>query len=91
MLNNSILGYQKHAEEVKFGAPHRRRATSTAVDHAAIARACGWHGVRGRGTAPGIGPALATALAAGEPALLDVMTDPDAYPPITLFEGRLPA
>ena len=40
VLNNGILGYQKHAEEVKFGE-HTKAVNFTAVDHAAIARACG--------------------------------------------------
>ena len=43
VLNNAVLGYQKDAEQVKFG-----RYTSSGhlgrVDHAAIARACGAHG-----------------------------------------------
>jgi acetolactate synthase-1/2/3 large subunit len=33
--------------------------------------------------------ALEAALAADQPTLLDVITDLDAYPPITMFEGRL--
>jgi acetolactate synthase-1/2/3 large subunit len=43
VLNNAVLGYQKDAEQVKFG-----RYTSSGhldrVDHAAIARACGAQG-----------------------------------------------
>ena len=34
-----------------------------------------------------IGPALDAALEAGETTLIDVMTDPDAAPPITYFEA----
>ena len=45
VLNNGILGYQKHAEEVKFGE-HTKAVNFTAVDHAAIARACGVGDVR---------------------------------------------
>jgi hypothetical protein len=33
--------------------------------------------------------ASAAALASGEPTLLDVVTELEAYPPITMFEGRL--
>jgi acetolactate synthase-1/2/3 large subunit len=36
-------------------------------------------------------PALEAALASGEPALIDVDTDPEAYPPITLFHDKLEA
>ena len=45
VLNNGILGYQKHAEEVKFGE-HTKAVNFTSVDHAAIARACGVEGIR---------------------------------------------
>ena len=38
VLNNQILAYQKHAEDVLFGA-HSSAIDFTAVDHAAIARA----------------------------------------------------
>jgi acetolactate synthase-1/2/3 large subunit len=36
-------------------------------------------------------PALREALASGEPTLFDVDTDPEAYPPITLFDDKLEA
>ena len=45
VLNNQILGYQKHAEDVLFGA-HTSAIDFEPVDHAAIARACGLNGVR---------------------------------------------
>ena len=88
VLNNGILGYQKHAEEVKFGE-HTKAVFFAAVDHAAIARACG---VEGRRVERGgeIGPALAEALAARRPVLLDVLTDPDAKPPISFYAGHYP-
>src|SRR3712207_9296969 len=47
ILNNGILGYQKHAEEVRFGE-HTDAIGFAAVDHAAIARACGVEGEIGR-------------------------------------------
>jgi acetolactate synthase-1/2/3 large subunit len=34
-------------------------------------------------------PALREALAADGTTVLDVVTDPDAYPPITFFDGEL--
>ncbi|WP_135466393.1 acetolactate synthase catalytic subunit [Crenalkalicoccus roseus] len=88
ILNNGILGYQKHAEEVKFGE-HTIAVNFTAVDHAAIARACGVEGHRVEGGAA-IGPALRAALQARRPVLLDVITDPDARPPISVFAGHYP-
>ena len=88
VLNNGILGYQKHVEEVRFGE-HTIAVNFTAVDHAAIARACGVEGVRVEGSAA-IAPALRDALGRGAPVLLDVITDPDAKPPISVFAGHYP-
>ena len=87
VLNNGILGYQKHAEDVIFGE-HTIAVDFTEVDHAAIARACGVAGVR-VSKGEDIGPALDTAFASGKPALIEVITDPAAYPPITFYTGHL--
>jgi acetolactate synthase-1/2/3 large subunit len=89
VLNNGVLGYQKDAEDVKFER-HTSACHFTPVDHAAIARACGCRGVTVR-HAEEYRPALEAALASGEPALIDVDTDPEAYPPITLFDDKLEA
>lgn len=88
VLNNGILGYQKHAEDVIFG-DHTDAVSFTAVDHAAIARACGVEGIRvERGE--DVGPALDKALSLGGPVLLDIVTDPDAKPPISFYAGHYP-
>ncbi|MGE0417418.1 MAG: thiamine pyrophosphate-dependent enzyme, partial [Acetobacteraceae bacterium] len=88
VLNNGILGYQKHAEDVIFGN-HTDAVSFTAVDHAAIARACGVEGIRvERGE--DVGPALDKALSLGGPVLLDIVTDPDAKPPISFYAGHYP-
>jgi acetolactate synthase-1/2/3 large subunit len=87
LLNNGVLGFQKDAETVKFGT-YTSACHFAAVDHASIARACGCGATTI--SAPGdIGPALDEALAARRPWLIEVMTDPDAHPPISLFEGTL--
>jgi acetolactate synthase-1/2/3 large subunit len=86
VLNNSILGFQKHAELYNFGA-HTSAIDFEPVDHAAIARAVGAAGVRIEDPAD-VGPALEKALATGTVTLLDIMTDPDAYPPITAWSGH---
>jgi acetolactate synthase-1/2/3 large subunit len=86
VLNNSILGFQKHAELYNFGA-HTSAIDFEPVDHAAIARAVGATGVRISDPAD-IGPALEKALASDTVTLLDVLTDPDAYPPITAWSGH---
>ena len=88
VLNNGILGYQKHAEDVIFGE-HTDAVDFAAVDHAAIARACGVFGARiERGQ--DVGPALDAAFASGKPDLLDIVTDPDAKPPISFYAGHYP-
>jgi acetolactate synthase I/II/III large subunit len=88
VLNNGILGYQKHAEDVVFGE-HTDAVDFTAVDHAAIARACGVPGARvERGE--DVGAALDEAFGLGGPMLIDVITDPDAKPPISFYAGHYP-
>ena len=87
ILNNQILGYQWHAEDVMYGN-HTDACQLSPVDHAAIARACGCEGVRIE--RPGdFKPVLAQALCAEKTTVIDVMIDPKAYPPITLYEGKL--
>lgn len=87
VLNNGILGFQKHAELVKFGA-HTGAIDFTPVDHAAVAKAAGCDGIRVE-TVAELCAALDTGLASDGVTVLDVVTDPDAYPPITVFEGHL--
>lgn len=89
VLNNGVLAYQRDAEDVKFSR-HTSAVRFTPVDHAAIARACGCRGVAVK-RADDYLPALREALASGEPTVIDVDTDPEAYPPITLFDGTLDA
>jgi len=58
------------------------------IDHAAIARACGVKSARIE--APGdILPALRRAITSGEPWLVEILTDPDAHPPLSLYDGTL--
>lgn len=86
VLNNGILGYQKHAELFQFSA-YTSAIHFAPVDHAAIARACGANGVRIEDPAQ-LGPALAKALKSKTATLIDVVTSPDAYPPIRAWEGH---
>ena len=85
VLNNGVLGYQKDAEDVKFGR-HTNACYFEPVDHAAIARACSCRGTRVSQPVEYL-PIAREALASGETWVIDVITDPEAYPPITLFEG----
>ncbi len=86
VLNNQILGYQKHAELSLFG-DFTDVCDFEAVDHAAIARAVGCDGIRVEKPSDFL-PALKDALASGRTTVLDVITDQRAYPPITSFEGK---
>src|SRR5690606_22814221 len=73
VLNNSILGYEKHAEKVIFNE-YSDACDFTPVDHAAIARGAGCEGVRVE-RAEDFLPALKAAFAANATTVLDVITD----------------
>lgn len=83
LINNGILGYQKHAENVKFGE-HTSAVHFSGVEHAAIARACGINGVRVSDPAQ-IAAALQAAMAAKDSTLIEVMCTENAFPPITFY------
>ena len=87
VLNNGVLGYQKDAETVKFGE-FTSACHFAPVDHAAIARACGCAAVRVE-TPADILPCLRKALSSDAPTLIEILTDPDAHPAISLFDGTL--
>jgi acetolactate synthase I/II/III large subunit len=89
VLNNGVLAYQKDAEDVKFGR-HTSGCMFSPVDHAQIARACGCRGVRIEQPEDYL-DAVRSALSATETTVIDVITDPEAYPPITLFDDKLEA
>jgi acetolactate synthase-1/2/3 large subunit len=87
VINNGVLGYQNDAETVKFG-----RSTTACqlgpVSHAEIARACGCDAIR-IDAPDAVLPALKAAIKSGRPWLIDVMSAPDAHPPISLYAGTL--
>lgn len=85
VLNNQILGYEKHAEKVIFNE-YSDACDFTPVDHAAIARACGCDGVR-IDKAADFKPALMAALKSNRTTVIDVVTDECAHPPVSFFEG----
>jgi acetolactate synthase-1/2/3 large subunit len=89
VLNNQILGYQLHGEEFVYKA-HSDAAELGPVDHAAIARACGCHGERVSSPAQ-VGAALERAVSADRPAVIDLITDATARPPLNLFSGQVPS
>jgi acetolactate synthase-1/2/3 large subunit len=87
VLSNGVLAYQKDAEDVKYGR-HTSATQFTIVDHAQIARACGCRGVSVKRPGDYL-PAVREALASEETTVIDVDTDPEAYPPITAFDSGL--
>ncbi|CAM4045858.1 Acetolactate synthase catalytic subunit [Bordetella tumbae] len=86
VLNNQILGYQKHAENIKFGE-YTSACEFSPVDHAAIARAVGAEGIRVE-KAEDLGAALDRAMSSDTVTLIDVITDPNAFPPVTWYESN---
>lgn len=87
VLNNQILAYQSHAEDVMYG-DHTDACELFPVDYAAIARACGCEGERVEEPSQ-FGPALERARRSPVTTVIDVVIDPKAYPPLTLYEGRI--
>ncbi len=87
VMNNAVLGYQKHAEDAFLGR-HTNVCDFNPVDHAAIARACGLKGIRLE-RAEDIAGAIKEAMAAEACVLIDVLADPDAMPPVAAF-AKLP-
>ncbi|WP_042420553.1 pyruvate dehydrogenase [Streptacidiphilus anmyonensis] len=87
VFNNGALGMIK-LEMMVSGYPEYEIDNGD-VDYAAIARACGVHGVRV--TKPtDVGAGLAEALAAPGPAVVDVVTDPNALSlPPTITAAQL--
>ena len=83
VLNNGILGFQKDAETVKFGA-YTTACHFVDVDHGAIARACGCEAVHVSGPDQ-LTNALARIKGRTSPLLIEVKTDPDAHPALSLF------
>jgi len=88
VLNNGILGFQVHAELVKFDR-YTDACEFAPVDHAAMARACGCDGIVVDDPAD-FGDALQTALASGRPTVIDAICDPKAYPPVPLLDKVKP-
>ena len=87
VLNNQVLGFQKDAEDERHGR-HTDACYFAPVDHAAIARAVGCLGIRVE-KGSDYAKALQVALNHDGPVVIDVITDPSAFPPLTIFDDRL--
>jgi acetolactate synthase I/II/III large subunit len=89
VLNNGVLGFQINAEHSRFGT-HTSVCHFGPLDHVAIARACGCAGVKVT-TLTELKAAVEESSRpehALSPFLIDVQTDPEAFPPLTAFESQ---
>ena len=84
LLDNGILGFQKHVELVQFGE-HTTATDFAPVDHSAIVRACGAEAIRVENPAD-LAPALGKALDSNSTWVIEVRCDPEARPPITAWD-----
>ncbi|KAB2667076.1 acetolactate synthase catalytic subunit [Brucella tritici] len=83
LLNNGVLGFQKDAETIKFGR-YTTACHFAPVDHAAVASACGCRSATVDNAAD-LSEQLRRSIESGKPSLIEVITDPDAHPPLSLF------
>jgi acetolactate synthase-1/2/3 large subunit len=89
VFNNQVLGFQKDAEDERHGR-HTDACYFSPVDHAVVARGAGCAGFR-IDKAGDYADAMRDALRRDGPTLLDVVTDPEAYPPLAVFDDRVDA
>lgn len=83
VLNNGILGFQRDAETVKFGR-YTSACHFSPVDHAQIAAACGCRSASVSDPAE-LNQLMESGIKGDGPFLIEVITDPDAHPPLSLF------
>ena len=83
VLNNGILGFQREAETVKFGK-YTTACHFAEVDHVKIAQACGCEAVRVSHTRE-LEAQMKKVRGRNVPLLIEVVTDPEAHPAISLF------
>lgn len=83
VLNNSTFGYQKHAEQLHYGRSFETELLD--VDYAALARVLRCDGVS-VSDPDQLAPALRAAIASARPTVINVVIDPEAFPPITAFD-----
>ncbi len=80
IFNNQLWGMSAHGQDLIYGRAKRVIADLSGTRYADIAQAFGCHAERVARLAD-LAPALARALAAGKPACIEVMTDPEVVHP----------
>lgn len=83
VLNNSILGFSKHADNVRFGT-HSTAVNFSAVDHCAVARGAGCEAIAVQDPAD-IAQALEQARSNPATTLIEIRCDSNAFPPFTNY------
>jgi acetolactate synthase-1/2/3 large subunit len=83
VLNNGGLGWSRHYNDHYYD--YHGKTEFLDVDYAAVARGLGCAGAKVH-TAKDFAEALADALASGTTTLIDVAIDPEARPPVDMFD-----
>jgi acetolactate synthase I/II/III large subunit len=83
VLNNSILGFSKHADNVRFGT-HSTAVNLGRVDHCAIAKGAGCEAIHVTDPAQ-LPTAIAAATASKITTLIEIDCDDQAFPPFTNY------
>ena len=83
VLNNSILGFSKHADNVRFGT-HSTAVNFSSVDHCAVARGAGCHAIY-VDHPDDIQAALQAAQQHDGTTLIEIKCDDNAFPPFTNY------
>lgn len=84
VLNNSVLGYQQHAELHQFGV-HTTAIDIGPINYESLAHTCGVKFAR-VDRVDNLSQGMEAALHAGETFLLEAIVDADARPPISKWE-----
>ena len=83
VLNNQVWGMSIHGQQIMYGQNYNVITKLGGANYASISAAFDCYSER-VSTFDDIGPAMARALASGKPALIEIMTDPDAVHPVTV-------
>ena len=83
VINNEILGYQKHVETALLGQS-TTACDLTAVDHCKVAEGCGIKAIK-VSNADEIESAIDEALAYDGPVVIDMISEPQSIPPLALM------
>ncbi|MDR1827138.1 MAG: thiamine pyrophosphate-binding protein [Methylobacteriaceae bacterium] len=89
ILNNSCLAFEYHEQKYRWNGRVVEEANNFShVDYAAAAEALGARG-RTAESRSDVAKLLAEAMAHDGPTVIDIVTDREAYPPVTNFEAAM--